>query len=83
MYEVLAASNAAGAKDVRVPGAISVVEMAEPVDIAAVNRVYRAQGVWLRPFGPLICTMPPFIATRDDIQRITKAMHDTAQAAAS
>jgi len=71
-----------GVKDVRVLGAIGVVEMEEPVDIAAVSHVYLDQGVWLRPFGRLIYTMPPFIATRDDIRRITRAMRDTAQSAA-
>lgn len=72
-----------GVKDVRVLGAIGVVEMEEPVDIEAVNNVYLDQGVWLRPFGRLIYTMPPFIATPEDIRRITKAMCDTAEAASA
>ncbi len=71
-----------GVRDVRVLGAIGVIEMEEPVDIAAVHPVYIDQGVWLRPFNTLIYTMPPFIATEEDIQTITRAMRDTVQAAA-
>ncbi len=74
--------GAPGVKDVRVLGAIGVVEMEQPVDIGALNHVYIDQGVWLRPFGRLIYTMPPFIAGRDDIAAITAAMCDTATAAA-
>lgn len=70
-----------GVRDVRVLGAIGVIEMEEPVDIAAVHPVYIDQGVWLRPFNKLIYTMPPFIATEEDIQTITRAMRDTVQAA--
>lgn len=75
-------AGAPGVRDVRVLGAIGVVEMQEPVDIGAINHVYIDQGVWLRPFGRLIYTMPPFIATRDDVRQITGAMRDTAAAAA-
>lgn len=70
-----------GVKDVRVLGAIGVIEMEGPVDIGEVNHVYIDQGVWLRPFNKLIYTMPPFIATAGDIGRITRAMADTAEAA--
>ncbi|MDZ7843106.1 MAG: adenosylmethionine--8-amino-7-oxononanoate transaminase [Gammaproteobacteria bacterium] len=72
-----------GVIEVRVLGAIGVIEMEEPVDIDTVNHIYINQGVWLRPFGRLIYTMPPFIAGPDDISRITRAMCDTAQAAAT
>jgi adenosylmethionine-8-amino-7-oxononanoate aminotransferase len=70
-----------GVKDVRVLGAIGVVEMEEPVDIGNVNHAYIDQGVWLRPFNRLIYTMPPFVATDEDIQAITRAMRDTVEAA--
>jgi len=73
--------GAPGVRDVRVLGAIGVIEMEEPVAIDSVNHVYIDQGVWLRPFGRLIYTMPPFIATAEDIRRITGAMCDTARAA--
>lgn len=70
-----------GVKDVRVLGAIGVVEMERPVDVAAVSEIYIDQGVWLRPFNRLIYTMPPFIAEEDDILKIAKAMRDTVIAA--
>ena len=71
----------AGVKDIRVLGAIGVIEMERPVDIAAINHVYIDQGVWLRPFDKLIYAMPPFIVSEDDIRKITGAMRDTAVAA--
>jgi len=74
-------AGAPGVKDVRVLGAIGVIEMEDPVDIGAVNHVYIDQGVWLRPFGRLIYTMPPFIADPENIRRITGAMCDTASTA--
>jgi len=67
-----------GVREVRVLGAIGVIEMRAPVDIAAVNHAYIDRGVWLRPFNRLIYTMPPFIASAADIAAITRAMRDTA-----
>lgn len=63
-----------GVKDVRVLGAIGVVEMEKPVDIGKINQSYINKGVWLRPFNKLIYTMPPFIASEDNIFKITDAM---------
>lgn len=72
-----------GVRDVCVLGAIGVIEMDEPVDIGAVNHAYIDQGVWLCPFNRLIYTMPPYIATEEDIKKITRAMRDTAADAAN
>ncbi|MBS1269852.1 MAG: Adenosylmethionine-8-amino-7-oxononanoate aminotransferase [Gammaproteobacteria bacterium] len=74
-------ADVSGVRDIRVLGAIGVIEMEQPVDIAAVNHAYIDQGVWLRPFNKLIYTMPAFIATEKDIRRITQAMCDTVKAA--
>ncbi|WP_238701134.1 adenosylmethionine--8-amino-7-oxononanoate transaminase [Mariprofundus erugo] len=60
--------------DVRVKGAIGVIEMVEPVDVAAVQRQLIAMGVWLRPFGRLLYTMPPFVVTSGELGRVTAAM---------
>ncbi|MFP5321601.1 MAG: adenosylmethionine--8-amino-7-oxononanoate transaminase [Acidimicrobiia bacterium] len=67
-------AEAPGVSDVRVLGAIGVVELDEPVDMAASQRVLLDHGVWLRPFGRLLYTMPPFISTPDDVAAITGAM---------
>ncbi|MFC0864433.1 adenosylmethionine--8-amino-7-oxononanoate transaminase [Sphaerimonospora cavernae] len=63
-----------GVRDVRVLGAIGVIEMVDPVDVAKIQDIVMRQGVWLRPFGHLIYTMPPYACTPDDITTITKAM---------
>ncbi|MGZ3143171.1 adenosylmethionine--8-amino-7-oxononanoate transaminase [Lentzea chajnantorensis] len=59
-----------GVKDVRVLGAIGVVQLHEPVDMARATKAAVDAGVWLRPFRDLVYTMPPFISTDDDIAQI-------------
>ncbi len=63
-----------GVRDVRVLGAIGVIELDQPLDVAAVQRVVMSHGVWLRPFGKLLYTMPPFVIEDDDLDLITAAM---------
>jgi adenosylmethionine-8-amino-7-oxononanoate aminotransferase len=65
--------------DVRVLGAIGVVQMREEVDVAAVTAVAVKHGVWLRPFLDLIYTMPPYVIVEDDLARVTGAMVAAAQ----
>lgn len=60
--------------DVRVLGAIGVVELHEPVDMAESQATLLDHGVWLRPFGRLLYTMPPFTSTGADVEAITAAM---------
>ncbi len=67
--------------DVRVLGAIGVVELDHPVDMAVATEVLTANGVWLRPFRNLIYTMPPYISGDDDLAAITSAMVAAAQKA--
>ncbi|GGN15517.1 adenosylmethionine-8-amino-7-oxononanoate aminotransferase [Lentzea pudingi] len=63
-----------GVRDVRVLGAIGVVQLHEPVDMARATRAAVDAGVWLRPFRDLIYTMPPFVSTDDDIAAICQGV---------
>ena len=69
-----------GVTDVRVCGAIGVIETREPVDLTAATPVALDNGVWLRPFRNLIYAMPPFICTPGEIAQITSAMVAVARA---
>jgi len=72
--ELNALSTFSIVKDVRVLGAIGVVEMEEPVNMAKIQKQLISHGVWLRPFGRLIYTMPPFIIEPSDLSQITSAI---------
>jgi adenosylmethionine-8-amino-7-oxononanoate aminotransferase len=63
-----------GVSDVRVLGAIGVVELDHAVDIAAATGAAVARGVWLRPFGRLIYAMPPYVIGAEDLSRVTDAI---------
>lgn len=60
--------------DVRVLGAIGVVELRERVPVASVQAWLIDQGVWLRPFGRLLYTMPPFVMDDDRLEQLTRAI---------
>lgn len=60
--------------DVRVLGGVGVVQLTGPVDVAAVTRAALERGVWVRPFRDLVYTMPPYIATSDEIAAIGAAI---------
>lgn len=69
-----------GVRDVRVLGAIGVVQLDHPVDMAAATRAAVREGVWLRPFGDLIYTMPPYVTDDADVARICAGAYAAARA---
>ncbi|MEV8475986.1 adenosylmethionine--8-amino-7-oxononanoate transaminase [Streptomyces sp. NPDC051173] len=68
-------------RDVRVLGAIGVVELDHEVDMAAATRAAVGEGVWLRPFRNLIYTMPPYVTGDEDVARICAAVCAAARVA--
>jgi len=80
--ELAGAGAIAGVRDVRVLGAIGVIELAAAVDVARATEAALAAGVWLRPFRNLIYAMPPYVTGEEDLRRIGRAMVAAAAAAA-
>jgi adenosylmethionine-8-amino-7-oxononanoate aminotransferase len=74
------ARDLAGVSDVRVLGAIGVIELDRPVDIAAATAAAVAHGVWLRPFGRLVYAMPPYVTGAEDLAEVSGAMLAAASA---
>jgi adenosylmethionine-8-amino-7-oxononanoate aminotransferase len=72
-----------GVADVRVLGAIGVVELERPVDMRRVMPAFVARGVWVRPFGRLVYAMPPFVTPPEDVARIADCIREVALAEAA
>jgi adenosylmethionine-8-amino-7-oxononanoate aminotransferase len=69
-----------GVADVRVLGAIGVVQLEREVDLAAATKAALERGVWLRPFRDLVYTMPPYVIDEDDLATVTAAVVGAARA---
>ncbi|MGW5353014.1 adenosylmethionine--8-amino-7-oxononanoate transaminase [Streptomyces sp. NPDC004031] len=74
------AAELPGVRDVRVLGAIGVVQLDHEVDMAAATRAAVRAGVWLRPFRDLVYTMPPYVTGDEDLARICAGVRDAALA---
>jgi adenosylmethionine---8-amino-7-oxononanoate aminotransferase len=66
----------AAVADVRVLGAIGVIELKDPVDMHAMPQAFVDRGVWVRPFGRLVYVMPPYVTTDAELATLTTAMLD-------
>ncbi len=72
--ELAPARDLPGVADVRVLGAIGVIEMEEWVDPSVAHGLAPETGVWLRPFARNIYCMPPYIISADELSQVTSAM---------
>ncbi|EHR42556.1 adenosylmethionine--8-amino-7-oxononanoate transaminase [Alishewanella jeotgali] len=76
--ELAPCAKLAAVKQVRVLGAIGVLEMRQKVDVAKLQAQFVERGVWIRPFNNLIYIMPPFTISSAQLSRLTSSMYEVA-----
>ena len=72
--ELSSLKDAKGVADVRIKGAIAVLELTNPIAVEATQKRLIECGVWLRPYGKLLYAMPPFIIDKAQLLTLTAAM---------
>jgi adenosylmethionine-8-amino-7-oxononanoate aminotransferase len=63
-----------GVRDVRVLGAVGVIQLDRPVDVASATRAALEHGAWIRPFRDLVYTMPPYVTSDRDLETVCTAL---------
>lgn len=72
--ELAPAKHFKSVTEVRVLGAIGVLEMQQPVDLISLQKLFVKHGIWVRPFGKLVYIMPPFIISQTELTQLTSAL---------
>jgi adenosylmethionine-8-amino-7-oxononanoate aminotransferase len=72
-----------GVRDVRVKGAIGVVQLTRAPQLEALRARFVQHGVWVRPFGDVVYLMPPLVIGAEDLERLIAAVNDVLREAAS
>ena len=81
--ELAACRRLAGIRDVRVKGAIGVVQLDRTPRLEALRQRFVAHGVWVRPFGDVVYLMPPLVIGGGDLERLIAAVYDVLVEAAA